>query len=68
MLLNFFSVGSVVLGVQPTLRSSLFPCETPLKDKLSFASGYALKMASGFGVGACVVFSFQRYDLIGAHP
>lgn len=64
VVLSLVSVGDLLLGKQPTLKSDLsipptsLPCETPL-EKNNFASGSQLEIASALGMEACVQISFQ---------
>lgn len=44
-----FLAGHLLLGSQPTRKSSLFPVEK--KQNFHFASGYKLEIASGLGMG-----------------
>jgi hypothetical protein len=54
-----FSFGYLLLGMQPTLKSSLFPQgDFHAETKFSFASGGQWENASGLGMGSCVHFSF----------
>ena len=56
-----YSVGCLQLGMQPTIKNSLFPWwgYHGKKNKFSFASSDHLEIASVLGMGACVCFSFQ---------
>lgn len=56
--LTWGSGGHLLLGMQPTLNSSLI--WSPLEEKkVSFASGYPLEIASRLGTGTCFHFSFR---------
>lgn len=45
-----FLAGHLLLGSQPTRKSSLFPVEKK-KRNFHFASGYKLEISSGLGMG-----------------
>ena len=63
MPLSLLSIGHLLLGMPPTLKSSLFPPQTLLQEpKFLFASGFQLKIAQEFGMKACAHFSFQLQD------
>jgi hypothetical protein len=61
MLLNSFSVSYLLLGMQPTGKSSIPPPpprESPWEEtKFSFTSGYQLEIVSRLGIGTYVLFS-----------
>lgn len=60
MLLSFFFVGHLLLGMCLSLRLACFPNKIHLdKTKFSFADGYQLEITSGLGARACVHFSSQ---------
>ena len=52
MMPSSLSVSHLLRGMQPTIRSTLLPQETPLEEtESSLASGYQLDNASGLGMG-----------------
>lgn len=55
-----FSLGRLLQGLPPILKSSLFPSEISLeKAKFSLVTRHQLGIASGIEMGVCVQFSFQ---------
>lgn len=58
MSLSSFSVDHPMVGVQPTLKSSLFACESPSEEtKSSFVSGYQLEVR-------CIFSCKKRWTLL----
>lgn len=56
--LSVFLGGHLLLDMQPTFKSGLFPQWDSLeKSNLLFASGSQLEKTFGLGVGTCVCFS-----------
>lgn len=56
------------LGMGPTLKSGLFPSETPWKKLIFFfASHYQLEIASGLETRMCVHFSKGSLNLVSGY-
>lgn len=62
---ELFSVAHLLLGLKPTLKSSLFPSEALLEKKnLSFASGYVLEIGSRLGMGRLYIYPSSSRTLV----